>query len=431
MSIVIHYFIKLIIQYQNAFMDLIVMDRITFLDNFYQGKNDVWRYILTTLTAWGAGFLLAIIFLIFISIAIFILIDMTHASSTAPLYENPLSALIILGVNYTIAFLLFYLCIRFIHHKKIISLINTSSRVSWMKILKGAVLWLILSGITMLIDFIIDPTSIKLSFNPNTFFTLLVLCLIIFPIQASFEEIFFRGYLMQGIGSLTKIPLVPLITTTTIFSLLHFFNGTDPIIGIVMVIQTFILGITLGIIVLGENRLETAMGVHIAQNIFVTAIISSSGSVLTDLPSLLTLDSEPGIGIPFFVPLIALLVIIFWNKKSKLSRILKSQDILHLKYTKPQIKGKQCFNCNTINLNEAVYCKQCGIKMKYSKSVQNCSPNRIYCLYCNTLNPEEAVYCRYCGTKIIKPNSIKIQCFNCHTINHDEAIYCKQCGTKI
>lgn len=412
-------------------MDLVIMDRITFLDNFYQGKNNAWRYILTILTAWGAGFLLTAVFLIFISIIIFILIDVTHASQMASLYENPLSVLIIIGIYYTITFLLFYLCIRFIHHKKIISLITTSSKVNWMKILKGTVLWLTLSGAIIIIDFIIDPTSIKLSFNPNTFFTLLILCLIIFPIQASLEEIFFRGYLMQGIGSLIKIPLVPLITTTIIFSLLHFFNGTDPITGIVMVIQTFILGLTLGIIALGENRLETAMGVHIAQNIFATAIISSSGSVLTNLPSLLTLESGSGIGIPFFVPLLVLLTVIFWNKKSKLSRIFKSQDKLHPKYIKPQINGMQCFNCNTINIKEAVYCKRCGIKIEHPRSVQNYSKSRIYCLHCNILNPEEAVYCRYCGMRIIKHNSIKIQCLNCSTINPDEAIYCKHCGTKI
>ena len=404
------------------------MDRITFLDNFYQGKNNLWRYILTTFLTWDVGSILTIIFFILILIIIYLFdngnsVQQIISSSTGSLFE-----LISLGVYYIIAFFLFYICMRFIHHKKIVSLINTSSKVNWIMILKGALLWLTLLGFTIVLDFIIDPTSIKLSFNSNTLI-LLILCLILFPIQASLEEIFFRGYLMQGIGSLTKIPLVALITTTTMFSLLHFFNGTDVITGMAMVIQTFILGITLGIIVLGENRLENAMGVHIAQNIFATAIISSSGDIFNDLPSLFTL--EPGSGsIPFFVPLLVLLAILFWNKRSNLSRIFRNQEKPYFKYKLPS-NAVQCFNCNTVNISMAVYCKKCGTKIKNPRNIQNSKE----CPYCCTLNLEEAAYCRYCGMKIINPkdvsSSIEIQCLNCNTINPNEAIYCKQCGTKI
>ncbi len=406
------------------------MDRITFLDNYYQGKNNVWRYILTTLLTWGLGFILTMVFLIFILAFIFIINSGNGINYADSPYSYPLFTLIELGISYAISFLLFYICMHFIHHKKVTSLINTSSKVNWMKIVKGAALWLILSGFILLIDFIIDPTSFKLSFSPNTFFILLILCLIIFPIQASLEEIFFRGYLMQGIGSLTKMPLVPLITTSIIFALLHFFNGTDLTTGIVIVIQMFIFGITLGIITLGENRLETAMGVHIAQNIFVTAIIGDSESVIPNLNPLITSESGLGIGIPFFVPLLILLVVIFWNKRSKVSRIFKIQG--HPKYQKSQSNVLRCFNCNALNLNEAVYCRECGIKIKRPGSIKNYSKD---CPRCYTLNPEEAVYCRHCGMKIINSkalsHSIKIQCINCHTVNPDEAIYCKYCGTRI
>ena len=413
------------------------MNRTTFLDNAYQGKNNWWRYVLTTFITWGVGLILA---LIFIKLILVIMYPLNSENSAIELYlssTNSLSSLIILGIYYAIAFLLFYLCIRFIHHKKIINLVNTSSKFNWIKILKGAALWFSILGFTLILDFMIDPTSINVSFHPNTVI-LLILCLIIFPIQAPLEELFFRGYLMQGFGLLTKIPLIPLFTTSIIFALLHFFNGTDETAGIVIVIQMFIFGTTLGIITLGENRLETAMGIHIAQNIFATAVLISSEDLFNNLPGIVTLEPD-SIGIPFFVPILILLTIIFWNKKSRLSAIFKSQEKMehfnpksNLKYIKPQDKIK-CLNCSTINPIKSNYCKKCGIKI--IKYIENNTPiHEKGCLNCYTLNPKEAVYCRQCGMKMSNDaNSPKkeMKCLNCRTINPNEAIYCKQCGTKI
>lgn len=409
------------------------MNRITFLDNAYKGQNNWWRYVLTTFLTWVVGFVLALLFMIFILIIIYLFNSEINIIQLVSDSTNTLFILTFLGVYSAISFLLFYICIRFIHHKKFIDLINTYSKINWMRLLKGAVLWFIILGVASILDFIIDPGSIKLSFNPNAFFTLLILCLIVFPIQASLEEVFFRGYLMQGFGILTKMPLVPLLTTSIIFSLLHFFNGADPLMGIVIVIQTFILGITLGIITLGENGLETAMGVHIAQNIFVVSIFSSSDSVFNNSSALLTLESEPSASIPFFVLILLLLAIIFWNKKGNLSRIFKTQEkIGHFKYLGSQNNRIKCFKCNTINLNEANYCRECGMR------IEKYPTDKIYCLNCHILNPKEAVYCRHCGMQIKTPENIEskhvnneMQCFNCYTINPDEAIYCKQCGTKI
>ena len=53
-----------------------------------------------------------------------------------------------------------------------------------------------------------------------------------------------------------------------------------------IVIQALIIGLTLGIITLGENRLETAMGVHIANNIFVALIVNTPNGGLSNIPSI-------------------------------------------------------------------------------------------------------------------------------------------------
>ena len=127
---------------------------------------------------------------------------------------------------------------------------------------------------------------------------------------------------MQGIGLLTRKPVIPLLITSGIFAIGHFFNGSNTATSIGMVINMFIFGMTLGIITLGENSLETAMGVHIANNIFLTTIINSTG-FFGDLPSLLTLGTGSALIIPSFILFPILLFIVFRNKWDKLLFVFK------------------------------------------------------------------------------------------------------------
>ena len=86
-----------------------------------------------------------------------------------------------------------------------------------------------------------------------------------------------------------------------------------------------IIGLMLGIIVLGENGLETAMGVHIANNMYVALILNSSDSGLDGLPSLITAQStDPLSSIPLLILMVGIMIIIlFWNKKENLYRIFQ------------------------------------------------------------------------------------------------------------
>lgn len=333
------------------------MKKKTFLDNAHYGKNNWWRYVITSFTAWIGPLILIIIILIPFFIFYHPLergIDAQESLNNL----NPMILLLFFGVYYILSFLLFYFCTRFIHHKKLIMFINTFYKVKWRKMLKGAGLWFALMGCALIIGAIINPSSVKFSFNP-TFFILLILSLIIYSIQASFEEIFFRGYLMQGIGLITRRPVIPLLITSAIFALGHFFNGSDTLSGIGMVISMFIFGITLGIITLGENSLETAMGVHIAHNIFLTTVINNTG-IFGDLPSLFTIGTTYSLGIPAFILLPILLFIVFGKKWDNLQIIFKTRYKLSEIELSKQIP---CVNCETLNPSIAIFCKECGEKI--------------------------------------------------------------------
>lgn len=331
-----------------------------FLDNSIYGKNNWWRYLLTIIASWvGAILILAVLLIPILIISHPQPMEISHNIKDI----NPMFFLIFFGAYYILSFAIFYIFTRFIHHKNIRIFINTIYKIRWIKIVKGAGLWFFLMSCALLVEFTINPSSVRFSFNPS-FFVLLILSVVIYSFQASFEEIFFRGYLMQAISILNKKPVIPLLITSLIFALGHFFNGSNVVMGVGMVINMFIFGLTLGIITLGENGLETAMGVHIANNFFLTTIIDSSG-IFENLPTLLTIGSGSVIIIPSFILFPVLLFLIFRNKWDKFHNIFQNQYKLEKIGNSNQI---HCKKCNTPNPEIASFCHECGIKLAYYAS---------------------------------------------------------------
>lgn len=300
---------------------------VPFLDNVYQGKNNWWRYVLTILATWGVqAVVTVIVVLIFLFLLLFLNPDSIDVlmDPTASLMNNGLFILTLTAIAFPVSFLVFYIFVRFIHRRKFISLVTTKSRIKWGRVAKGLVIWLVILGIFTFVSLLIDPASYRFTFNPNAFGMLLILSLIVFPIQASFEEIFFRGYLMQGFQLLSKKPIVPLIATSIVFGVMHSLNGTDMTFNAFIVLDTIIIGLMLGIITLGENSIETAVGIHIMNNLYAALIVNDPEAGLGNLPSIFVTSSDPsGTLITTVIIAVIVITIIFWNRKDKLIDIFK------------------------------------------------------------------------------------------------------------
>lgn len=301
------------------------MSNIEFLNNAHQGKNQPMNYFLTIVITILGGSLAAVIFIILLMLLYVFIPGINAQSQFDNLGDNPLLILVLVGIVYALYAFLFYLCIRFLHKKHFHILINSGKRIKWKRILVGAALWTGIIGAFTIFSLIFQGNSLSINFDYPSIFYLLILSLIVFPLQASFEEIFFRGYLMQGFSLIFKKPVVSLVLTTVIFGSIHYFNGSSISNSISIVISAMILGLMLGVIVLGENGLETAIGVHIANNLFVAVVLNSSDSGMGNLPSLITAQStNPYSGIPILLLMALLtLTILFWNKKSNIYRIFQ------------------------------------------------------------------------------------------------------------
>lgn len=260
-------------------------DRYLFLAR--RGKNQWWRYlsaITLILVSWlviGNIPALALILLVFYDGN-----EQTNFNSQLNQFEG-----IDLLWNYLVihfAFITFivalYIAVRFIHQREFISLITPRSEVRISRIIQGFLLWAILLGIACAIEYYLFPQSYQFSYNPYRFLIFLPFALILTPIQTSVEELFFRGYLMQTVGLITRIPWIPVWFSSLIFAAVHFGN---PEVGAnFFILAVFYLGLALflAVITVKDNSLELALGVHAANNLFTVLLVNPTNSALPAYP---------------------------------------------------------------------------------------------------------------------------------------------------
>ena len=168
-----------------------------------------------------------------------------------------------------------------IHGKKFISWITPSLAIDWKKIGWGAALWGICIVISEGITYFINPEVYSCGINFTQFIPLIFIALVFLPVQTSFEEIFFRGYIMQALSLGTKNKVVVMAVSSMLFALMHIMNPEVGKFGWgIMMTYYFSAGAFLALITVMDNRLELALGVHAATNILGATMVTYSGSVL-------------------------------------------------------------------------------------------------------------------------------------------------------
>lgn len=286
------------------------MSQLPFLDNAQSGKNSWWIYIITFTAVF-----LAMMFGTAFTVEILNTFN-----------NNPINMIVGLGVGFALSLILLYLLARFLHHKKLISLINTGKRVRWSQIFKGGILWASLISLLTIIYILLNPSGFKFSFNFYPFLILVIISLLCFPIQAFFEEIFFRGYLMQGFGLVFKRALIPLIITSILFGVMHVSSLSNLNQTLLVIASTSIMGLLYGIVTLADNGIELAAGSHIANNLLMAIFFNSGDVTFSSLPSLFVSPQETVVDpIIFIIAAILFVVILFWNRKADLSKVIYSR----------------------------------------------------------------------------------------------------------
>ena len=239
--------------------------------------------------------------------------------------------LFLLLLPFALAFVAILLITKLLHKLPLRELITSRAKVDWKRIRFsfGAVA---LSFIVMLIvGYFIDPESVQWNFKPKSFAMLVLISVVMVPLQTSAEELFFRGYLMQGLGRIFPMRLLPFIITSTLFGLLHFANPEVDKLGDIILITYLATGFFLGAITLMDEGLELALGFHAGNNLFLSLFLTSDWTVFqTD--SLFIDMSEPNVTAYIIGPLLiyAVLFLVYAKKykwKNYAARLVGSPTV--------------------------------------------------------------------------------------------------------
>ena len=286
----------------------------------FKGLHDWWRYLI--------GVLIIVIALVIGQIPFTVAVFMKaieEGESVFGLDESKMMSMLEPNLNLFLMLLSFavglvglFLVVKFLHKQSITSLTTTRKKIDWKRIWFTFILWGVISSCFIAFDYYATPESYEVNFKLQPFLILCVIAIILVPLQTSFEEYLFRGYLMQGIGVLAKSKWVPLLTTSVVFGLLHIANPEVEKLGYIIMVYYIGTGLFLGIMTLMDDGLELALGFHAANNLFTALLVTAdwtafqTHSVLKDM-SEPTSTSFTEIFMPVFI-VFPLLLFIFSKK---------------------------------------------------------------------------------------------------------------------
>lgn len=277
-----------------------------FIAQVLKYKHEAWRYLIGGFIIFSASqlgslpFLGAVMFKILSeggSIA-----DLEDTSKLMTVLDSNVTLFLML-LSFAIGLLGIYLVVKYLHNQPMLAVTTTRKKMDWSRFWFGfsliAVTTLFLTGL----DYYSNPEHFEVQFKLVPFLILVAIAVVMIPLQTSFEEYFFRGYLMQGIGAMARNKWVPLLITSFVFGGLHFFNPEVEKLGSVVMIYYIGTGLFLGVITLMDEGLELALGFHAGNNLIAAMLVTADWTVF-QTNSILKDVSDPSAGIDIIAPVL-------------------------------------------------------------------------------------------------------------------------------
>jgi membrane protease YdiL (CAAX protease family) len=290
-----------------------------FIQQAYKGRNEWYHYFATILLVFVGWQIIGIIPLVVGAVL--------HSSDVGELMQAAANNFMTLGIDKNLFLFLMILmfafglwalilCVKYIHKRKLKTLITSRSKIDWKRFWFGFLLWVGIATVVTISGVFISPEDFISNFKPVPFFTLLAVSFLFLPLQTSFEELLFRGYFMQGFGTWFKNRWLPLILTSVIFGLMHGANPEVEKLGYISMVFYIGTGLFYGITTLMDEGTELALGLHAANNI-VAAILVTTDWTAFQTDALYIDTSDPSVGFEMFFPVLVLypIMLLIFSKK--------------------------------------------------------------------------------------------------------------------
>jgi len=257
------------------------------LELSFIGKNSFWRYVvmfaavLITSNTIGALPLVIAYVMKAASDPEVITEIAANPNDLSILGLDPNLGLIMMLFPFVTALIAYVLLVKPLNGRTLKMTINGTGVIRWNRFFFSAFIWLIISAAYLFLCLKLDPANFSINNTSGTLITLSVISFIFIPFQAAFEEVLFRGYLMQGLVVMFRNRWIPLVLTSVLFGLMHAFNPEVKDFGFFIMMPQYVLfGLIFGIITLLDDGIEAAMGAHTANNIFLCIMVTHESSAL-------------------------------------------------------------------------------------------------------------------------------------------------------
>ena len=173
------------------------------------------------------------------------------------------------------------IAVTLIHQRHLRTLVTAQEKISWQRVghgfVAGFVPWVLLGGLG---QYLLYPDSFSFNSDLKTFALFVPIALILTAIQTTTEELFFRGYIVQGASLIWSNRVFLAIVSAVIFTLPHATNPESQEGGwIGMFLGLFVgTGLLFAIVSLIDGTTELVIGAHFANNIAYFLLFNWSGS---------------------------------------------------------------------------------------------------------------------------------------------------------
>jgi membrane protease YdiL (CAAX protease family) len=181
----------------------------------------------------------------------------------------------LLGTNLGIVSLvpISFAMLAVLHHVRPRWLMSVQPGIRWRYLLVCLVIALVsLNGVLLLSQLASERPAFHVQ---QGYWGFLAVILLTSPLQAAAEEIFFRGYLLQALGSLVARPWFGVVVSSVVFALLH---GTQ---NLPLFIDRLAFGLLAAVLVWRTGGIEAGIAAHIVNNVFAYGIAGVTTGIAT------------------------------------------------------------------------------------------------------------------------------------------------------
>ncbi len=184
------------------------------------------------------------------------------------------------------------LTVSLVHRRPLQTLITAREKIRWHRVGHGFVAWFVpICLIGGLGQYLFYPDTFSFNSDLTTFALFVPLALVFTAIQTTTEELFFRGYIVQGASIVWTNRVFLALVPAMIFTLPHLLNPEASAGGWLTVFLNYFVGTGLvwAVVSLVDGTTELAIGAHFANNIVGILLINAAGTAVTT-PALFTVS---------------------------------------------------------------------------------------------------------------------------------------------